>query len=261
VCVCGYSKPFVLRAATYAFCFFKTILIIFVQLNMWCFDRKSVSGAHKAAFYHPFFVRGQKLACQHISREIFKTQPWSKISNKTTATEQLVPSATLLDARKPSSSTEKIIDTSDDMYGDDFWNESESVSLSTKHKTTAALIPMMSSESIRSDQLGIPNYIDLQCNSNSGGPSNIQMSAVGSSLRIEKLQSHDVSQCPIQSNLAAMKHTAPVSEPTSSTIGIIHHSCDSQVTMLNAGINKPPVVEEGDRGEFEGRPFFFVDME
>jgi hypothetical protein len=231
----------------------------FVQLNMWCFDRKSVSGAHKGAFYHPFFVRGQKLACQHLCREIFKTHTWSKISNTKSATDKLGPSATLLDARKASSCTVNSIDNSD-VDHDDFWKESD---VSTSHKTDAALT-VMSSESKSSNGIGIPikNGFDSQYSSKNEGVSNLQISE-SYSMRIEKLQSNDVSHCPLPSNLAAARKTTPaIYEPYANTVRIKHDFSDSQyeAKMLNAGVNQP-VLEDGVRGEFEGRQFFFVDME
>jgi hypothetical protein len=114
------------------FCLLPSASNLFLQLNMWCFCRVNVLVTKKGAFYHPFFIRGQKLACQHICREIFKTQQLTKISKKKSTLKNLVLSATL-DAREPSIGREKRLSTSD-VKEDDFWTESESFRVSTKFK-------------------------------------------------------------------------------------------------------------------------------
>jgi Zn ribbon nucleic-acid-binding protein len=218
---------------------------LFLQLNMWSFDQISVSETHKCAYHHPFFVRGQKLACQHVSREIFKAQPLTKISKKETASENLVLAAAL-DARKPSISTEKAIGISD-MMDDDCWTESESIRASTKSKTAA--LGMMSSES-SSEGVSIPHYYDLQCNTNEVVGS--RQISEGNPMRIEK-HPNDVFHCAIPLNLPSIRHTTGASDASANILG---HNYRSSYRHVNK-----QVLAEGDLVEFEGRPFYFVDME
>jgi hypothetical protein len=182
-----------------------------------------------------------------MSREIFKTHPLSKISIKKTAPETLDVFSTL-DARKLSSSTEKTIGNSD-VKEDHFWKESERFRVSTKSET--ATLPMMSSAPRSSDGLGIPDNFDLNFNKNNVGVTNIQM-----------VQSDGVYQCPIQSSFADIRHTTLASASLSSSmVDPISNSSDSHTNMTNAGGAQPAALEEGGRVEFEGRPFFFVDIE
>ena len=41
------------------------------QMNMWSFERL-LHGPNKNAFYHPYFIRGQKAICENMTKEAFK---------------------------------------------------------------------------------------------------------------------------------------------------------------------------------------------
>jgi hypothetical protein len=292
------------------------------KLNMWSFERIHIPGTKKGAFHHPFFLRGQKMACQSMSREVFKTHTISKKGWKMAmAAPNHLDSSTTRE-RSTSTKKQKTETCDDEKHDEDFLSESEeflevamavskssssrfgnqpSDDLSTIHYTNpllatmrpepipcedrptlmshsllkakiAALRQKVSSESSRAIRFERPCYsnVDVKCNSNLLADfivNHNKQRLIESKLplAIEKLSS-GVCQSLLQSTLVELRQF-PASKPSAIDVfACKNQDCPSDLTKTNARnedeglLRQQAALEEGDRVEFEGRPFSFVDI-